>query len=126
MRSERSLLEQHHLQEVAACHPPCMHADMDLSRLSELWQDVRGSAEGAELEAELTREVSAAHPLEHVGLQAVAVRRLRKEVIYALPDGRWAWVHLTWTKENDPRWPSTVIVPSWDALLVEIQDADRA
>ena len=103
-----------------------MHADMDLSRLSELWQDVRGSAEGAELEAELTREVSVAHPLEHVGLQAVAVRRLRKEVIYALPDGRWAWVHLTWTKENDPRWPSTVIVPSWDALLVEIQDADRA
>ncbi|MBT9254431.1 hypothetical protein KMZ32_01825 [Phycicoccus sp. MAQZ13P-2] len=102
-----------------------MHSDMDLSRLSELWTDVRGTEAGAELEAELAREVAANHPLAHVSVQAVAVRKLRKEVIYAVPDGRWVWVHLTWTKESDPRWPSTVIVPTWDELLAELTDGGR-
>lgn len=30
-----------------------------------------------------------------------------------------AWVHLTWTPETDPRWPSATLVDSWDALKLQ-------
>jgi hypothetical protein len=98
----------------------------DLAQLSELWSDVRGSPEGAELEAELAREVPNGHVLADLPVIAVAARKLRREIVYLLPDGRWAWVHLTWTTETDPRWPSTTIADSWEALVEELRDGGRA
>lgn len=103
-----------------------MEHEPDLRQLSNLWNDVRGSAEGADLEAELAREVPVGHVLAGLPVIAVAARKLRKEIVYRLPDGRWAWVHLTWTRETDPAWPSTVVAESWAALVEELRDGDRA
>lgn len=98
---------------------------MDLAQLSSLWSYVRGTVQGSELEAELAREVTSGHVLAGVPVVAVLSRKLRKEIVFLLPDGRWAWVHLTWTPENDPRWPSVTLVDSWSALVEELRDADR-
>jgi len=102
-----------------------MEAEPDLTDLSDRWTDVRQSAEGVNLEAELAREVPAEHVLAGVPVKAVAARKLRKEIVYSLPDGRWAWVHLTWAPETDPGWPRTVLTESWAALVDELRDGDR-
>lgn len=102
-----------------------MQHEADLTQLSNLWSDIRGTAESAELEAELSREVTAGHALAGVPVVAVAAR-LRKEILYLLPDGRWAWVHLTWRPEVDPRWPSATLADSWAALIEELRDGDRS
>lgn len=100
--------------------------EADLKQLSDFWSDIRGTAEGVELEAELAREVTAGHALAGVAVVAVAVRKLRKEVLYLLSDGRWAWVHLTWRPEIGPRQPSARFADSWAALIEELRDGDRA
>jgi hypothetical protein len=97
----------------------------NLTLLSDLWSDVRGSEEAAELEAELAREVAPGHALVGAQLTAVAARKFRKEIIFSLSDGRWAWVHLTRQTESDPRWPSVVIAGNWLQLVEEIRDGHR-
>jgi hypothetical protein len=61
-----------------------------------------------------------------VAVVAVAARKLRKEVVYLLPDSQWAWVHLTWRPETDPRWPSTIMADTWTELVEELRVSDRA
>ncbi|MBO0901773.1 putative glycolipid-binding domain-containing protein [Cellulomonas sp. zg-ZUI22] len=78
------------------------------------------------LEAELAREVVEGHRLHGLPVQAVAVHRPEKEVVFWLPqEDLWAWVHLTWTKESSPRWPSVVLCDSWQALVRELREAAR-
>lgn len=97
-----------------------------MAQLSTHWSDVLGTPEGAALEAELARELPPGHALFDLPVVAVAARRRRKDIVFALPDGRWAWVHLTWTPEADPRWPSAELVDTWDALLEELRATGRA
>ncbi|WP_162799260.1 hypothetical protein [Nocardioides sp. 616] len=98
----------------------------DLSLLSDLWTDVRESDEAAHLEAELARELAEGHVLKGRAITALAARKLRKEVIFAIPDeNRWAWVHLTWNAERDARWPSTEVCGTWAELLDVLRDAER-
>lgn len=102
------------------------YADFDAALLSAWWTDVRATSDADELEAELARELAPGHALAGRTAVAVAVREFRKEVVFRLPDdGRWAWVHLTWTSETDPRWPSTVMCETWQDLIAELRDADR-
>ncbi len=94
--------------------------------LSDLWTVVLGTEEGRELERELKREVPEAHVLKGRDVRAVAARKLRKEVLYWLPqEKRWSVVHLTWTREHDPRWPTTVLCDTWREVLEELGDRDR-
>ena len=102
-----------------------MPTQPDLTLLSDLWTDVRDSVEGADLEAELAREVARGHALWRVEAAAVVARQLRKEIVFSLSDGRWAWVHLTWHTENDPRWPSVIITDTWSELVDELRDGNR-
>ena len=100
--------------------------DRDLSLLSGLWTDVQVSGEAAELEAELQRELSGGHVLSGRSVAAIAARMLRKEVIFRLLDeNRWAWVHLTWRSETDPRWPSTEVCETWGDVVGLLRDAER-
>lgn len=106
-------------------HVVVVDDDVDLSRLSDAWSDVRDSPEAAELVTELRREVTPGHPLFARPVLAVAVRRLRKEVVFSLPDRTWAWVHLTWSQESDPRWPSVAVCWSWSELVDLLRDMER-
>jgi hypothetical protein len=98
----------------------------DMALLSGDWADVLGSSEGASLEDELSREVPEQHRLFGVTARAVAVRKLRKEVIYWLPaSNTWAWVHLTWRVETEPAFPSNDILDHWDSAVTLLREASR-
>jgi hypothetical protein len=95
--------------------------------LSEKWAVVVGSAQARELEQELDRELIPGHVLHGLRAEAIAVRQLRKETIWWLPDdAAWALVHLTWTTESDPRWPTAVILPTWGNVVAELAEWGRA
>lgn len=112
--------------DVGRCDDGSVTAVPDMTMLSALWTDVRGTDEAAVLEAELARVVTDGHILRRVPAAAVAVRKLRKEAVFRLTDGRWAWVHLTWRADVGPRWPSTCVTDSWAALVDELRDGGRA
>ena len=84
----------------------------------EPWRPIASSKAGIALEAELRRELAGGHPLFGMPAIAIARRQDQDDVLFALPDGRVAEVHLTWRgqPEPDPRWPYTTIyqsVASW-------------
>jgi hypothetical protein len=70
------------------------------------WVEVSGES-AAKLEEELRREVPRAHRLFGRDLQAVARRQDRDDVLFRSSDGGTFCVHLTWSVENDPKWPWT-------------------
>ncbi len=92
-----------------------------LSDLPGEWWLVSGTADGAELKNELVRELADGHVLRGTQVEAVAVKRHLKEVVYWLPEsGQWAWVHLTYAVETDPRWPSAVIASNLAEIVEEM------
>jgi hypothetical protein len=94
--------------------------------LSDEWS-VIGWTDARRLRKELRRETVPGHVLHGRPARALAARKLRKESIWWLPqDGAWAVVHLTWTAETDPQWPTTVVVQTWDEEVAEIADWGRA
>lgn len=79
------------------------------------WYPVTDAGQGAGLEAELARELIPGHCLYGLaGPRLIARRTDTDDVLFALPDGRVAEVHLTWRQspETDPNWPATAIFPS--------------
>ncbi len=98
-----------------------MPPSIDLSSLPGEWWLVKDQEQAAELTREVEREVPPGHDLHGLRVEAVAVKRHLKDVILWLPDSsRWAWVHLTYKMESDPRWPSTVLVSDWPELVEEL------
>ena len=91
-------------------HPPAPTQD-DLPGPRELpagWEPLDDRETAGRLEAELRREIgSARHPLHRILVQAVARSTFSDDALYRLADGRFACVHLTWSRrpERDPRWP---------------------
>ena len=80
----------------------------------------------AELEGELRREMTKGHQLAGTALTAFSVRRLRKEVIFWLPERHeWAVVHLTWRAETDDRWPTAELCPTWEGVISFLADSAR-
>lgn len=76
--------------------------------------------EARQLEEELQKELSPAHVL--FGTAVIARGRRRDVVLFSLPDGKVATVHLTWRLEADPSWPWTEIYSSfedWKAVPFE-------
>ena len=78
--------------------------------LLEPWYQVSDPA----LVAELTRELPPGHALFGKDVRVIARRRDRDDVLFEICDGtqRLAKVHLTYTKESDPSWPSTQLFSS--------------
>ena len=66
------------------------------------------------METELERELPPGHVLGGTSIRAVAARFDRDDVLFALPGGEYAVVHLTWSRrrESDARWPSTEVFSS--------------
>lgn len=68
------------------------------------------------LEAELHRELPAGHVLHGHSVIAKARGKHPDDVVFQLPDGRLAAVHLTWNVESDAQFPFTLIFPDLKAL----------
>ena len=101
--------------------------DFRAADLSTAWTIVWQTPDADELVGELQREMSVGHILHGETVEAVAIRRHRKEAIYLLPQRRWwAVVHLTWAVESDPKWPSAVELPSWSAVVDELTERGRS
>jgi len=93
----------------------------DLGPLPGEWQEVHGTDDAADLERELDRELSPGHVLAGVKARAIATRTHLKDVIFWLPEeSKWAWIHLTYNVETDPRWPSAFTADTWDDLVDEL------
>lgn len=75
------------------------------------WAPVEQDDTRAALEAELRRELASAHPLFGVPATAIGLRRDQDDVLFTLPDGKVAEVHLTWRGgvEPNPRLPETTV-----------------
>jgi hypothetical protein len=101
--------------------------------LLEPWSHVH---DGKGLEAELARELPPGHRLFGRKVRAVARRVDRDDFLFVVePVDRsgpfraappeWALVHLTWSKETDPRWPSTEMYPSIEAWIEDCMKPDH-
>lgn len=94
----------------------------DLDALSEDWLPVP-AGDRVELIRELRREVPPGHVLHGLRTQPVVRRQSRDDTIWWLPHRReWAWVHLTFKEESDPKWPATRTFAAWDDLLATLTD----
>ena len=78
-------------------------------QLPENWEPVTPEL-ATLLEAELKREITHGHEVAGMDLRAVAKRGRRDEVLFAStdwPERHVFVIHLTWSRETDPKWPST-------------------
>ena len=87
-------------------------------QLPKGWIPVSGES-AATLEAELHRELPVGHQLHGRQLRAVARREDRDDVLFrSAPEGGAVfWVHLSWSVESDPKWPSTDAYTNLDDFL---------
>lgn len=100
--------------------------DFDAGLLSPRWTLLLGSSDSVPVEDELRRECGPGHPLHGKTCRSVAIHVRRKESVFWLPGrNEWAIVHLTWTSEIDPRWPSVEVRASWAAVIDELVDQGR-
>lgn len=94
--------------------------EFSLEDLPGIWFGVAELPNVDDVERELHAEITPGHVLDGVRFEIVAIRRLLKDVVGWLPDTQqWSWTHLTWTQEADPRWPSTDVYDSWEAMLAD-------
>jgi hypothetical protein len=107
--------------DIQTTYSPSMDLpSFDVTLLPGEWWEVRGAA-AVELEDELLAEAGPGHPLQSASVQAVAVRKHLKDVVFWVPAARqWALVHLTGDVDSDPRWPSTFLSAEWDDLVDEL------
>ncbi len=98
-----------------------MRPSIDLTLLLGEWWLVRDQDQAAELTREVQRELTPGHVLHGLRIEAVAVKRHLKDVIFWLPDSsQWALVHLTYKVEPDPRWPTAIVASDWLELVDEL------
>ena len=73
----------------------------------------------AALEVELHRELPTSHQLLGRQVRAVARRTRCDDVLFcaASNDAPLYLVHLTWSVETDPKWPSTIVYDNIDDFL---------
>ena len=89
----------------------------ETSDLPEPWLRLT-DADGQGLVTELNREVTQGHVLYGKDdIRAVARREDCDDVLFAV-DSLFALVHLAYAgKEQDPRWPATVLFSSWSEFV---------
>lgn len=90
----------------------------------ERWRDLRGrdaadESDRAKVERELSRETAEGHVLFAVSVSAVAACRHCDDVLFALDDGRFACVHLTYVRSAPDRlpWPDTQFLDDWSGVV---------
>lgn len=71
-------------------------------------------------ERELGRELVRGHPLHGRECRCVAAGDV-DDVLFIVDGEALAIVHLTWSRERDPRWPSTRLLPDVQAFVAEMR-----
>ena len=71
---------------------------------------------------ELHREIPAGHILYGVKVKVIGNRIDCDDFLFALPNGRFAWVHLTWKVESSPEWPATLIYETLEDAQASIRN----
>lgn len=97
----------------------------------ETWRDLRGrsaddAAERERFELELRRELGKRHVLFGIAVSAVATCNGHcDDVLFALKDGRFAIVHLSYpgNAPDQPPWPDTEVFDDWAVAHVEVHAA---
>jgi len=81
-----------------------------------------------DLSTQLDREINLDHPLKNISVKTIARRQDRDDVLFQLPDGKYALVHLTWQQypHPDSSWPTTNIFDSWEDVYINKILADEA
>lgn len=94
---------------------------MSENELPDRWHRLSQQS-GEQFEVALQRELCPEHVLYKVPVQAFARLGRRDDFLFRIPEGCFAQVHLTWTYQSDPRWPSTDLFSSledWKKFLEE-------
>lgn len=80
--------------------------------------DADDQSQRNQLEVELAREVATEHPLAGTIVTAVAACCHCDDVIFALADGRFSTVHLSYPKDGPdrPPWPRSNVFEDWLAV----------
>lgn len=77
--------------------------------------------------AELKRELCPEHELFGQPVKIIARRQDRDDYLFALADGRYANVHLTWHTVRTAVWPLTEIFQTQAAMEIALQrDTDES
>lgn len=79
-------------------------------KYSELWRVTHDKV----LALELKREIAKGHPLWGVDVIAIAIGGNGDDVLFEIPNGKYAYVHLTWRKETKPDWPHCEIFENFE------------
>ncbi len=100
---------------------------IDFARIVLLrpWSHV---ADGHGLENELRRELAPSHrlhPQAHAGTLRAVARRIDRDDFLFVGKGIVVVVHLTWSVETDPHWPSTETFGSIDDWIQRGMTADH-
>lgn len=86
--------------------------------LTDPWS-VPEAARAAALEREAVAEIGPGHPLSGHALTLIAVCSACDSAAFRADDGRFAIIHLTWNRHQEPPpWPSAEIVTGYRALEV--------
>ncbi len=93
-------------------------------QLLKPWEVIRDTPQvqrrADRLSIELQREIPSTHVLFGTTATAIAHRIDQDDVLFEL-EGQMplAVVHLTWSREKDPRWPKTTLFKSWEHWIRE-------
>lgn len=98
----------------------------------ERWRDLRGrdaadESNRAKLERELSRDTAESHVLFAVSVSAVAACGHCDDVLFALDDGRFVCVHLTYVRSAPDRspWPDTKLFDDWSVVVKYVEAHDE-
>ena len=88
----------------------------------EPWSDLRGhdvadADERRRLAQELRREVAKGHVLRGRAVETIACCQHCDDAVFALPDGQYAVVHLSYAGGDSPPWPTTELFEDAEMLV---------
>ena len=85
------------------------------------WQGLTAPSESNMLEEEARREITEAHPLHGADLYAIAECKMNHEVLFVTTDKCFVIVRLTYSKQNDGRYPKFTFFENFGGALEYIR-----
>jgi len=97
--------------------------NLEESELPENWVLIDSAVQGT-FSDELRRELPSGHVLLGIDAVAIARREDRDDFLFIIehPEYKYAQVHLTWSVETNPIWPSTNLfetVIDWKQEIID-------
>ncbi|WP_219159270.1 hypothetical protein [Hymenobacter profundi] len=74
---------------------------------------------------QLQQELTPLHPLYGIPALPIGKNGGTDDVLYQLPDQRFAVVHLVWTRRGDSEYPQTNFFDNWTAFVTQRMELDN-